>query len=175
MAKKIIFIIPQKDFRDEEYFISKEVLESNGIKVVTASNERKIALGADGGEVPVDIEIKDIKIEDYEGLIFIGGPGSLTYLNNQQSHNLAIEAFKQGKIVGAICISPIILSEAGLLNGKKATVWSDSLNKEPIRLLQESGAEYLKEDIVVDGKIITANGPDSAKEFGQAIYELTFS
>ena len=80
---------------------------------------------------------------------------------------------KQNKVLAAICISPIILTKAGVLKGKKATVWSSPLDKSWIKVLQESGqAIYQEEDVVVDGKIITANGPAAAGRFGQAIVEV---
>ncbi len=172
MRKKVVFVIPYKEFRDEEYFTSKEILDSRGFQVKTASSEKGVARGADGGEIPVDLELKDIEINDFDALVFIGGPGCLDYLDNEESYQLLRDVYSENKIIGAICISPIILARAGILKQKKATVWSSNLNKEPINILKSAGAEFINENVVVDGNIITANGPDAAEDFGKSLAAL---
>ncbi len=171
-AKKIIIIVPFKDFRDEEYFIPKENFEAKSFEVKTASNELGNAFGADGGEVIVDIKLSEIKLNDFDALVFVGGPGCLKNLNNEESHDLIVKANNLKKIIAAICISPLILAEAGILKNKKSTVWHDDLNKEPIKKIKELEAIYLNEKVVVDERIITANGPSAAKEFSEAVIEV---
>ena len=73
------------------------------------------------------------------------------------------------KIIGAICISPVILAETGILKNKKATVWTSSLDKSAAKFLEEKGAFYEDVDVVVDKNIITADGPSSAEKFSQTI------
>lgn len=170
--KKVALIVAFRDFRDKEYFLPKEVLEKAGVKVITVSNKEGIAIGADGGEAKVDLVLENLKVEDFDGIFFIGGPGALNNLDNEISYKIAKEAFEKGKLVGAICISPVILAKAGILKGKKATVWTSPLDKTGERALKENGAEFLKEDVVVDGKIITASGPEAAEDFGEKIVEL---
>ncbi len=170
-TKKVAMIIAFEDFRDEEYFVPKEVLEKAGIEVVTVSNQSGVAKGAGGGEAPVDILVNQLKVEDYQAVVFIGGPGCLKNLDNQPSYQIAQEAVKQDKILAAICISPVILAKAGTLEGKKATVWSSALDKNTVKAFQENGAIYQDKKVVVDGNIITANGPAAAQAFGQKIVE----
>ena len=71
---------------------------------------------------------------------------------------------ESGKLLGAICIAPVILARAGLLKGKKATVFIDGADE-----LRENGAIYTGNQIEVDGKIITANGPEAARLFGEEL------
>lgn len=170
--KKIALVIAFRDFKDEEYFIPKEIFEEREVKVITASTERGVALGADGGEIKTDFLISELKPADFDAVVFVGGPGALKYLDNEISYKIIKETESCGKILGAICISPVILAKAGVLLGKKATVWSSPLDREPIKILKENGAEYVNEDVVIDGKIITANGPSSASKFGENIIEL---
>jgi protease I len=61
------------------------------------------------------------------------------------------------------------LAKAGVLKGKKATVWSSPMDKSPIKILTQNGAIFENLDVVVDGNIITANGPQAAEEFGIVI------
>lgn len=172
LNKKVVMIVAFSNFRDEEYFVPKEVLESAGIEVRTASNKMGIARGADGGEVVIDLLVSEIKITDFDAVIFIGGPGCLQNLDNEDSYKIAKEAISQDKILAAICISPVILAKAGVLNGKKATVWSSVLDKSAVNILKEKGAIYQDENVVLDGKIITANGPAAARVFGQKIIDF---
>ncbi len=167
--KKIAIIIPFKDFRDEEYFVPKENLMLKGFEVKTISNESGNALGADGGEVEVDLKLEEVDVKDFDAFVFVGGPGCLKNLNNEKSYKLIIEANYLRKIIGAICISPVILAETGILKNKKATVWTSSLDKSAAKFLEEKKAFYQDEDVVVDDNIITADGPSSARKFAESI------
>ncbi len=163
----VLLIIAQNGFRDEEYFKPKQILESAGYKVVTASAQAGLARGKLGGTTQADISIKDVKVEEYAGIIFIGGPGAADYFVDKTALDLAKEAYEKDKVVGAICIAPGILARAGILKGKKATVYPSELDT-----LKNKGAHYINRPVVVDGKIITANGPDAAESFGKEIVKL---
>lgn len=169
--KNIAFLIAFRDFRDEEYFKPKEILEKAGAEIKTASTQIGLAVGADGGEVEVDLLIENLDPVDFDALVFIGGPGCLKYLDNENSYQVAKETVAQGKVLAAICISPTILAKAGVLEGRRATVWSSPMDKSPVRTLEDGGAIYQDEPVVVDGKIITGNGPAAAKKFGEVIIE----
>jgi protease I len=167
--KKALFIIAFRDFRDAEYFIPKEILEKAGIEIKTASNKTGIAIGADGGEGRVDFLLSDINPEDFDAIVFIGGPGCLKSLDNQDSYKIARETVAKNKILAAICISPVILAKAGVLSGKRATVWNSSMDKGPVKILEQNCAIFENKPVVTDGKIITANGPEAAEEFGRTL------
>lgn len=164
--KKVAIILAFKDFRDAEYFVPKEILEKFGANITTVSTQKGKARGADGGEVEVNLTLEELKPADFDGVVFIGGPGALKELNNEKSYSLIREIVSQNKVLGSICISPVILAKAGVLKGKKATVWNSVLDRGPIKILKENGATYVPEEVVIDGKIVTANGPDAAEEFG---------
>ena len=173
--KKIAIIIAFKNFRDEEYFIPRKILEEAGAKIEVVSNEVGTALGVEGLQVNTNTKLSDLDISNFDAVVFVGGPGALDNLNNQDSYRVIREAVKQNKVLAAICISPVILAEAGVLNGKKATVWTNPLNKEPKKILEENGAIFTEQNVVVDGNIITANGPDAAAEFGKKLVEILVS
>jgi len=168
-GKKIVMIIAFRDFRDPEYFEPKEILEKTGAEIKTASNKMGTAIGADGGDTKVDLLVSEINPVDFSTVVFIGGPGALEALDNEDSYKVARETVSQNKILASICISPVILAKTGVLEGKKATVWSSPLDRSPVRILKENGAIYQDASVVVDGKIITANGPGAAREFGETI------
>ena len=175
VGKKIAMIIAFRDFRDAEYFVPKEILEKAGIEVKTASNKKGIAIGADGGDVKVDLLVSEINPAEFAAVVFIGGSGCLENLDNESSYRVAQETVSQNRVLASICISPVILAKAGVLEGKKATVWSSVMDRSPIKILQNNGAIYEDKRVVVEGKIITGNGPGAAEEFGQAIVEALTS
>jgi len=172
LSKKVVFIVAFRDFRDAEYFIPKEILESGGAEIKTASTKKGLAIGADGGEAEVDFLVSEVKPADFDVVIFVGGPGTLKYLDNEDSYRLARETIAREKILASICISPVILAKAGVLEGKKATVWSSAMDKSAIKTLEQNKATYEDNPVVIDGKIITASGPSAAEEFGEKIKEL---
>ena len=167
--KKILFVVAFKDFRDEEFFEPKEILEKANFQIDVASTEKGLAMGVNGGEVKVDFIIDEVRVDDYEAIIFVGGSGASRNIENQRFHHLAREAMAKNKILGAICIAPLILARAGVLENRKATVWASALDRRPIQQLKDGGATYENKPVVIDGNIVTANGPQSAKEFGKVL------
>jgi len=170
--KKVLMVIAFKNFRDVEYFLPKEILERNGVKVTTASNKKGKAQGADGKRANVDLLISEVNPENFDAVLFVGGPGCLENLDNEDSYRLAQRTVEKGKVLGAICISPVLLAKAGVLKEKKATVWSSPFDRQPIEILKENGAFFEDQKVVVDGKIVTANGPNAAQEFANEILKL---
>jgi protease I len=167
--KRILMAVAFRDFRDEEYFIPKRIFEEAGFEVSTTSNKIGVAIGADGGEAQADFLFSEISAFNFDALIFVGGPGCLKSLDNEDSYRLAKSFVFQNKVLAAICIAPVILAKAGILIGKKATVWSSSMDKSAIGILQERGAVYQQLPVVVNGKIITASGPEAVEEFSKEI------
>lgn len=166
MDKKIAMVIAHDGFRDEEYWVPKEIFEQRGIEVITVSSATTPANSKFNKSTTVDKNIGDIKAEDIDVLLFVGGPGTNEYFHNLIAHKLAKDISNQNKLLTAICIAPVILAHAGLLQGKQATVFSTGEEA-----LLEGGAAYTAEKVTEDGNIITANGPESAKQFAEAIIE----
>ncbi len=169
--KNAVLIIAYRNFQDREYSVTKEVLESGGLEVKTAASQKGIAEGVAGLKATVDLLVAEVSPVDFDAVVFIGGGGTLEYLDNEISYNLVKKTIKQNKILAAICIAPVILAKAGALKNKKATVWHSLLEEDlwPIDILKENNAEFIDKKVVVDGRIITANGPAAAEEFGENI------
>src|SRR3989344_326100 len=102
---------------------------------------------------------------------FFVASDALKHLNNEISYQIARKTIEAGKKLAAICIAPTILARAGVLKGKRATAWTSALNKKSIDILKENGAEYVDKPVVED-EIITANGPESAEEFGNVLKKI---
>jgi len=166
---RALFIIAQHDFQDHELMDSKEVLEDAGIGCDVASITTDAANGNLGMIMMPDLEVKHADAKDYDIIIVIGGPGAPQLAKHKEVISLLQEAKKRDKKLAAICIAPIILAKAGVLEGKKATVFE---TPESVKILQEGKAIYTPKAVVVDDKLVTANGPAAAREFGRKITEM---
>ena len=161
--KKIIIILPKKNFRDLEYIVPKAFFEKNNCQTETFS-EKKISIGRFGYETNNQILSEDILVKNFDGIFFPGGLGSLDLIKNQIVKNLVQEFFEQNKIIGAICAAPRLLLSWGILNNKKCTGhnWDQNFDF----LCKKNNAFFEKNaNVVIDDNIITANGPEAAEEF----------
>jgi len=98
--------------------------------------------------------------------VFIGGPGVAEYVVNADVLNLAREAARQRKVVGAIETGPTVLANAALLRGVRVT----GFVSEQERLVR-AGAHYTGAPVERDGYFVTASGPLAVVPFGQAIVQ----
>jgi protease I len=166
MSKKVLMVIAPSDFRDEEYLQPKELFENAGFDVVTASKKTGEITGMLGAKAFAEKNIDEINIDDFDVVVFVGGTGAATYFDDERALEIAKGAYSKGKIIAAICIAPTILANAGILEGKKATIWEDP---RLVDNLKEKGAIYTGENVTRDGKVITGKGPFAARDFGEEI------
>jgi protease I len=168
----VLYIISKDGFQDSELFDTKGVLDDAGNSGVIASTSEGECKGSLGGTANAELSIKSAldRLDNFKAVVFVGGPGAHELKDNSDAIELAKQAFSKGKIVGAICIAPTILAIAGILKGKNATVW-DGDGKQS-GFITEKGAEYTGDPVTIDGKIVTANGPNAANAFGEALVKV---
>ncbi|MFC1765701.1 DJ-1/PfpI family protein [Planctomycetota bacterium] len=164
--KSILMIIGTSDFRDEELLEPKSIFEAEEAKVTIASTTLMEVTGMLGAKVKPDILVKDVDVNDYDAIVFVGGLGAQQYFHDKLAHKIVNDANKQEKLICAICIAPNVLANAGILEGKRATCWPNQDNPDN---LIEQGANYTGKDVERDGRIITGSGPYSATDFGKTI------
>jgi len=169
MAKKIVLAIAFEGYQPVEYATPKQMLEKAGHVVTTASDAIGKATSKYDDKVEVDIRLSDAVPEKYDALYIIGGPGALKHLDNETTHQVLKLWKESGKPYGAICISSRILAHAGVLDRVKATGWNG--DGEAPDILQTHGATFVHQGAVRDGNVVTADGPESAEEFGKYILE----
>jgi protease I len=164
--KRALFVVAHEVFRDEEYDVPRRKLEENGVQVTVASWELGEATGRFGLKAPVDILLKDAAGSDYDAVVFIGGGGAEAFFQDPEAHRVIREADEAGAVVAAICIAPRALAEAGVLTGKRATSFPSQAGA-----LKSLGVQYTGGATEVDGRYVTADGPESAEEFGELLIE----
>jgi len=163
----ILYFLPARYFNEEEFFITKNLLEKNKFKSFIASDTWDMCEGTNGKKFKPDLRLENINANNFAGFVLIGGYGALDYRNNLNLHKILNDFNKSGKIVAAICIAPVILAASGLLNGKSATCFPEVKQD-----LMKPDIDYKDLPVVVAKNIITANGPKASFEFAESILFL---
>lgn len=167
---RVLSIIAEKGFRDEEFAVPFEVLKSAGHRVDVASTSAGEAVGKLGMRVKPDMAVENADPGNYDAVLVSGGPTTPVYIwPNGQVHRVLLRVHERGGVVAAICLAPAVLARVGILKGKKATVFRtpDSVNE-----MGAGRCTLLSDHVVVDGKIVTADGPDAARQFAEAVLRL---
>ncbi|HET9216844.1 MAG TPA: DJ-1/PfpI family protein [Terriglobia bacterium] len=166
-GKNVLIAIPHTQFRDEEFFEPKKILEGEGATVTVASTAVRMCYGTQGGSVQSTVTIADSKAENYDALVICGGPSVPDlFWNDKKLGELAAAMSAAGKVVAAISLSTVVLAKAKLLAGKQATVY---FLPQALQELRTAGATYVSDPLIVQEKIILAEGPTESARFGQAI------
>lgn len=168
---RILMVIAPDQFRDEEFFDPYQTFtQTQGWSVTVCSTQVGEAQGMLGGTYAVEKTVGSQSADDYEALVIPGGMGSITYLWENPDLLQLVKTFAaQNKVIGAICLSGAVLAKAGILQGKKATVWPADEAKQA---LAEGGASYVEEDVVVDGRVVTSPGPHASQAFADQLVQL---
>ena len=164
---EVVIVIAPEIFRDEEYAEPKRVLESRGAHVVTASVAPGECIGKLGMRAFAELAVTEAVRTVWDAVVFVGGAGAAVFFDDAAAHELARAAAAGGHVLSAICIAPSTLARAGLLDGVAATAFPSQ--EEDLR---EHGARWTGERVTRDGLIVTANGPEAATAFGEAVADL---
>ena len=120
-----------------------------------------------GDTFRVDAEVGGSDLDAYDALVLPGGVANPDALRTDEDAVAFVKDFLQsGKTVAAICHAPWTLIEADVVRGRRLTSWP-SLRTD----LENAGAEWVDEELVVDGNLITSRKPDDLPAFCEALVE----
>jgi protease I len=175
MSKRALVVIAAKGFQDHEFSGVIQGLKHAGYHYDVCGLEKGVeAVGKFGSKQLTAVAMRDASPENYDRIAFIGGPGARALADEPDALDLAKRFYEAKKVVGAICIAPTILANAGLLKGRKATVWDSNSGTGPeAHFLSDHGAKFVPHTpVVIDAPFITGNGPDAAEEFGKTFASM---
>jgi protease I len=166
-----ILILAADGYERSELRVPMEELRKRGADVKIASIKAGEIKSWDkkdwGDSVPVDLEARNVKAEDFDALVLPGGQINPDILrNNEDAMKVVRDFVKSGKPVAAICHGPWLLVEADALRGRKATSYR-SIRTD----IRNAGASWKDEAVVVDNGIITSRSPDDLPQFVAKIVE----
>lgn len=117
-----------------------------------------------GYPIPVDLAVTEVEASDFEALIIPGGYAPDRIRRHQLMLDLVRDTFNQGKVVAMICHAGWVPISAGILDGRRATSFF-SIKDDMIN----AGVEWVDQDVVVDGNLISSRDPDDLPAFCRAI------
>lgn len=158
----MVYLFLADGFEDMEAVVPFDLMKRAEIDVVTVGVGKTAVKSAHGLSVTAEISEENVDFKKAEAFVFPGGwPGAKNLKNSETVNNAITFALHNDIIIGAICASPgYVLSGTGALSGKKYTCFPG---------FEVPEGEYTAEKIEIDGKLITANGPASAKDFALAL------
>jgi len=160
-------VVPLADgFEEIEFATIVDILRRAGIDVTAAGLKEGATNGAHGIKVIPDTSIDKVRADDFDAIVLPGGnPGFVNLGKSDKVLKLVKAMYDKNKYVTVICGAPSVLAKAGVIQGKRATIspgMEDTL----------TGARWSGERVVVDGKIITSQGPGTALEFAIKLVEI---
>jgi 4-methyl-5(b-hydroxyethyl)-thiazole monophosphate biosynthesis len=163
----MVYLFLADGFEEIEALTIVDVLRRAGVTLRTVSIMKDLTVtGAHNVAVIADDLFEDVDYGRGEMIILPGGgPGTERLLAHEGLKSVLADFAAADKRIAAICAAPMILARNGLLRGKKATIY-DTMKEEL------SGADYRKENVVQDGKIVTSRGPGTAMAFAFALAEI---
>jgi protease I len=166
-GRHVVIVIAPERFRDEELDVPRRALERAGHHVTIASTRIGEATGMLGARVQVGATIGAIRADTCDALVLAGGAGAPAHLwDSEPLKALVTAVHAAGRPIGAICLSPPVLARAGILAGKRATCYP---TERALLELKRGGATCVDDPVVCDGTIVTANAPEAAADFGDAL------
>jgi len=156
MAKALVLMA--EGFEEIELTSIVDILRRGGVEVAIAGLKDGLITGSRGMKIQPDLTLDSIK-EMYDIIILPGGsPGYVNLGNDRRVIELVKRYNSDGKIIAAICAAPSVLLKAGILEGKKVTIFKGMEN-------ELTDAVYVDKTVVEDGNIFTSQGPGTAMEF----------
>lgn len=159
MNKRVLCLLAD-GFEEIETITPVDLLRRAGVEVVVAALHGTSATGRCGVRLTADSTLKGIADSDFDLLLIPGGPGVGELRRDGRAAALAGLFAKAGKPVAAICAAPLVLMDAGLLEGRRFTAHQS---------VRDVLMEALDERVVIHGNIITSRGAGTAMDFGLAL------
>ncbi|MBK1883604.1 DJ-1/PfpI family protein [Luteolibacter pohnpeiensis] len=160
---KRVLCVAADGFEEIELVTPVDLLRRAGVEVVIVSLHEKLVKGRNGIVLQADLKLSEIDSSQFDLLFVPGGPAVGELRRDGSVVELARQFFQNGKWVAAICAAPLVLLDAGLLDGKEYTAHFSTAGEL---------AKILPDRVVVDGLIITSRGAGTALDFGFKLVDL---
>jgi deglycase len=172
LTGKKVAIIVHNYFEQAELEEPKKALEAAGAAVDIIAPESGEMTGVNGdinkgGTFQVDKTFNEAILDEYDGLVVPGGTINADNLRVDPAAQTWLQTFLgSGKPVAVICHGPWLIISSGLAKGKRLTSYN-TLKDD----LVNAGAQWVDEEVVVDGNLITSRSPDDLPAFNDALIE----
>jgi protease I len=163
-GKKVVLLV-ENNYEDLELWVPYYRLKEEGAEVtIVGTGSSQTYTSKHGYPVEVNKEAKEIDMSKYDGVVIPGGYAPDMMRRFPEMVKIVREAHQKGKVIAAICHAGWMLVSAGILKGKKVTgvsaIKDDLIN---------AGANYVDEEVVRDGNLITSRKPGDLPAFCREI------
>jgi protease I len=164
-----VAILVDQGFEQVELIEPRKALDAAGAKTTVVSPQKGKVRGCNSkewaDEVPVDLPLEAARPENFDALLLPGGVHNPDSLRMNPAAVAFVKAFfDDNRPVAAICHGPWTIIETGAARGRRMAAWP-SLKTD----LENAGAEWVNDRVVVDGNLITSRKPDDIPAFNDAI------
>lgn len=153
-------------FEDAEFRQPYDELRKAGHAVTVLGTSKGEAVEGKQGEERTEIEARagDCNPDDFDALVIPGGHGPDRIRTDEGVVSFVKKFVRSNKPIAAVCHGPQLLIEADAVRGKKMTSYP-SVKTD----LVNAGANWVDEEVVEDGQLITSRKPDDLEAFSRAI------
>ena len=163
-GKKVAILIEEMFNTWEFWYPYYRLKEAGAEVVVVGTGTAEVYHGKPGTDAKPDVSVDQVSAADFDGVVIPGGYAPDLMRRSPQMVQLVKDLFDAGKTVSAICHAGWMLASSGVLKGKTITsffaIKDDMVN---------AGAEWVDQEVVVDGNLITSRKPDDLPAFMKAV------
>ena len=161
---KIAVVIGEM-FEDSEYTQPAEAFKQKGHELVHVGlkSGETVKGKKEGTPVKIDKAVHEVEVNDFDALLIPGGYSPDKLRVDDRMVQFVKEFVESGKTVCAICHAPQLLINAQVLKGRKITGW-----KSLVHDIKNAGAEFVDQEVVEDGNLISSRNPGDLPAFIQA-------
>ncbi|MCX6998551.1 MAG: DJ-1/PfpI family protein [Kiritimatiellaeota bacterium] len=143
-----------------------DILRRAGWRVVAAGLRPGPVTASRGVRLLPDANWDDLDLAAFDALVVPGGGRGVAALRQDARVRTAVrDFFERGKLVAAICAGPLVLQDAGVLAGRRATCHPDVAP-------ELTATPCVDAAVVTDGRLVTSQGAGTALEFALALVAL---
>jgi protease I len=161
---KRVAMVLAPNFEDVEATDPKAALEKAGAKVVVIGVEKGEIAGKKGATLEATETFGSVSPDEFDMLVIPGGGAPENLRIDDGAVAFTKRFVESGKPVGSICHGPQLLISADVLNGRTLT----SVNKVRDDV-KNAGGNYVDEEVVIDGNLITSRVPKDLPAFNKAL------
>lgn len=162
-GKKVAMAIAPQ-FEDVEATDPKQYLEERGATVTLVSTQMGEIPGKKGTTLQADTTFDKVSVDDFDALVIPGGLSPENLRIDDGALEFTRKFTESGKLVAAICHGPQVLISADVLRGRTVTCVRKISDD-----VKNAGANYVDEEVTIDGNLLTSRTPPDIPAFNAAI------
>ncbi len=162
---KRVAILAENLYQEMELWVPYYRLKEEGAEVkVVGAGGAKSFVSKHGYPVSVDVQAEAVSAVEFDAVVVPGGYAPDMMRRHEAMVRLVREAAQHGKVVAAICHAGWMLASAGVIKGRKVTSFF-SIKDDMVN----AGGQWVDQEVVVDGTLITSRKPDDLPAFCREI------